>query len=486
MKIFNNVLKITGCIVLIILVVIVIRTLTIPSKQVKVDNANLTINLDMDKASRNLSHALQFKTISYTDPVEFDYDEFSRLRQFIDETYPKVATNLKKETVNQNSLLYTWEGTNNSELKPLVLCAHMDVVGVEETTLDEWKYPPFSGAIAEGKIWGRGARDNKCQVFSILEAVEHLLGSGYTPARTIYLAFGHDEEVLGVNGAAKIAELLNKRGVAAECLIDEGGAIVEKSIPGVSGKVALIGTAEKGYLTLKISTSMEGGHSADPNRETAIGAISSAITKLDKHQFDGTLDYVQPMFQYAAAEASFPMKAVYSNLWLTGRIIQNIMESSPDTYSSIRTTKVATVFNAGFKDNVIPQESSALINLRLMPGDRIEDTIHTTNGIINNDNIKVETVGYYNEARKQASTDNDSFRAIQKSLKQVFPDSISVPYFISGGTDAKHYTSITKNLYNVTPSIKEKDEEGHGVNERISIDNYEEYIKVFIQLIRNI
>lgn len=484
MKILKKVLGIIGCIILIILVIVVIRSLIIPSRQVEVVDTSLDINLDMDKASRNLSKALQFKTISYTNPEEFDYAEFSGLRQFIDETYPNVKTNLKKETVNQNSLLYTWEG-ENSELKPMILCAHMDVVGVEEATLGEWKYQPFSGAIAEGKIWGRGARDNKCQVFSILEAVEYLIAKRYKPERTIYLAFGHDEEVLGVNGAAKIGELLEKRGIIAECLIDEGGAIVEKSIPGVSGKVALIGTAEKGYLTLKISTSMEGGHSANPAKETAIGAISEAVSKVEKYQFDGTLDYVRPMFEYSAAEASFPMKTVYSNLWLTNGILKNIMVSSSDTDASIRTTKVATVFNAGFKDNVIPQEASALINLRLMPGDTIQGTIKTISDIINNNKIKIETVGYYNEAPEQTSTDTDSFRTIQKSLKQVFPDSICVPYFVTGGTDAKHYTNITKNLYNMTPSIKEKDEEGHGINERIPIDNYEEYIKVFIQLIKN-
>jgi len=485
MNILKNALKITVGIILVIVAVILIKTFTVESKQVRTENTNLDIKLDINKASKNLSQALQFNTISYTDSDEFDYDEFSELRQFIVETYPNVKVNLKKETVNQNSLLYTWEG-KNSDLKPLILCAHMDVVGVEESTLDEWKYQPFSGTIAEGKIWGRGARDNKCQVFSILESVEYLIGNGYKPERTIYLAFGHDEEVLGVNGAAKIAELLEKRGVTAECLIDEGGAIVEKSIPGVNGKVALIGTAEKGYLTLKISTSMEGGHSASPTKQTAIGSISAAIAKVEEYQFNGTLDYVRPMFEYAAAEVSFPMKAIYSNLWLTKGLLQNIMESSPDTYGSIRTTKVATVFNAGFKDNVIPQEASSLINLRLMPGETIEDTIQTITDIIDNDKIKIEKVGYSNEAPETSPTDTDSFRIIQQSLKDVFLDCISVPYFITGGTDAKHYKNITKNIYKVTPSIKEKDEDGHGVNERIPIDNYEEYIKVFIQLIKNI
>jgi len=208
MKILKKILKISSCLLLMIIITIIFNTCVTKSKQIK----DVNIELDMDKASSNLSKALQFKTISYTDPNEFDYNQFLKLHNFIDETYPKVKENLSKETIANYSLLYKWEGTNK-ELKPLILCAHMDVVDVEKETLNEWKHEPFSGEIAEGKIWGRGARDNKCQVFSILEAVEYLLEKGYKPERTIYLAFGHDEEVLGQNGAANIAKYLEEKGV---------------------------------------------------------------------------------------------------------------------------------------------------------------------------------------------------------------------------------------------------------------------------------
>lgn len=166
--IIKRILQVIGIILLLISIILILNTATIKCKQVHVEDTKLDINLDMNKASENLCKALQFKTISYTDPKDFDYSEFLNLHKFIDETYPSVTNNLKKEVINNYSLLYTWEGSNK-ELKPIVLCAHMDVVGIEEDTLQEWKYDPFSGEIAEGKIWGRGARDNKCQVFSILD-----------------------------------------------------------------------------------------------------------------------------------------------------------------------------------------------------------------------------------------------------------------------------------------------------------------------------
>ena len=248
----------------------------------------------------------------------------------------------------------------------------------------------------------------------------------------------------------------------------------------------MIGTAEKGYMTLKLSTDMDGGHSSDPEDEYSISVLNKALDKINEYSFADTIDVVKPMFEFAASEADFPMKSVYANLFLTQGILKNILSQSAETNSMIRTTKAATVFNSGFKDNVIPSHAEALINFRLMPGEKIEDTKEKIINIIDDERVKVELYGYYNEAPEISSTDSESFRNIQKSLKEVFPDSISVPYFLSGGTDSKHYTNITDNIYRVTPSLKEKDEVGHGVNERIQVDNYKQYIEVSVQLIKNI
>ncbi len=472
------------CVLFCLAVIVAVKTATTKSKQVTVENKDLNIKLNMDKASKNLSNALKYKTISYTDSTKFDYNEFIKLHQFIDNTYPNVKSKLKKEVINNYSLLYTWQGKNKN-LKPLVLTAHMDVVGVEDLTLKEWLHGPFSGDIADDKVWGRGARDNKCQLFSILEAVEYLIENGYEPERTIYLAFGHDEEVRGVNGAAKIAEVLESREIKAECLIDEGGAIVKNPIPGVSGQVALIGFGEKGDMTLKLSAKLDGGHSAEPKKTTAISTISNAITKLNNYKFKETLEYVKPTFEYAAPEANLLGKIVMSNTWLTGGILEKALESSSDTDALLRTTKVATIFNAGFKDNVIPYEASTIVNFRLLPCDTVGEVKEKVIQIIDDKNVTVELYGYCKNAPEASPTDTEAFTKVQQSLKEVFPNAISVPYFSSGGTDSKHYTKVTKNRYQMTPSLKEKDEKGHGINERISVDNYEQYIKVFVELIKN-
>jgi len=167
----------------------------------------------------------------------------------------------------------------------LLLMAHMDVVPVEAATESSWHQPPFSGRVAEGFIWGRGAMDDKASVMGLLEAVEHLLESGFEPQRTVYLAFGHDEEIGGNSGAAKIAGLLQSRGLELEYVLDEGLNIFNGIVPGISAPVALIGVAEKGYLTLQLTAESPGGHSSAPPEHTAITVISRALQRLEGRPF---------------------------------------------------------------------------------------------------------------------------------------------------------------------------------------------------------
>src|SRR5262249_39731920 len=158
--------------------------------------------------------------------------------------------------VNDHSLLYQWKG--QGEGKPIVLLAHLDVVPVEASAQNTWTQPPFSGAIADGFVWGRGTLDDKSSALAILEAVEYLLGAGFEPARTVYIAFGHDEEVSGRHGAQAMAARLRERGVEAEFVLDEG-AMLEGLVPGIAAPVAAVGIGEKGYLSVELTSTDSGG-----------------------------------------------------------------------------------------------------------------------------------------------------------------------------------------------------------------------------------
>jgi carboxypeptidase PM20D1 len=200
--------------VLTLLLVATYNTLQLKSLQIDVEPVKV-IEIDADSAARRLAEALRFRTVSLEPGSPPAVDALQGFHDFLGRSFPKTLDTLKREVINEHSLLYTWQGTNPG-LKPILFAAHMDVVPVEAGTEEEWTHPPFGGVIADGFIWGRGTMDMKTSLMGILEAVEHLIDQGVTPDRTVYLAFGHDEEVGGPNGAAQISELLQSRGVTID------------------------------------------------------------------------------------------------------------------------------------------------------------------------------------------------------------------------------------------------------------------------------
>src|SRR3989454_7321513 len=239
--------------------------------------------LDTAALAQRLAGALRFKTVSYQDSTQFDAREFNGFQAYLRATFPRVHAALKPEKVNGYGLLYEWTGSDPN-LPPIVLLAHQDVVPVEPGTESRWTEPAFEGRIAGGYVWGRGALDDKGSLIGVLEAVEHLVVAGAKPRRTVYLAFGYDEEVGGRRGAVRIAELLASRNVHPDFVLDEGGGLATGFIPGIGAPVALVGIAEKGYVTVELTAQAEGGHSSMPPKETAVGMLAAALTPLEHDQ----------------------------------------------------------------------------------------------------------------------------------------------------------------------------------------------------------
>src|SRR6185369_2322133 len=237
-----------------------------------------------EKGLTNFTGAINFKTISFGNASLFDSSQFIAFHDYLEKTYPLVHAKLKREKVKRFSLLYTWE-EKNPQLKPVILMAHQDVVPIEEGTEKIWTVDPFAGVVKDNYIWGRGTTDDKINLISIMETVEKLLSQNFKPERTIYLAFGHDEEVGGY-GAEAIAKLLQERKVQAELVLDEGGIITKERIPNMTKPVALLGTAEKGYMSLLLSVEKNGGHSSMPDKETSIDILAKALVRLRENPFE--------------------------------------------------------------------------------------------------------------------------------------------------------------------------------------------------------
>lgn len=459
------------------------RTIAFRSRQLPPEAA-APLLFDRDSALQKLSRAIQFQTVSQRESVPTGLAEFTGLREYLRAAFPSVHSQLDREIVGGQSLLYTWRG-ESAALKPILLMAHMDVVPADEKG---WRHPPFSGAVTEGYLWGRGAMDDKAGMLGILEAVESLLAENFRPKRTIYLAFGHDEEVGGEQGAKRIAELLRGRGAVLEFVLDEGLNIFDGLIPGVASPVALVGIAEKGYLSLRLTTQVPAGHSSIPPPQTAIGILSKAIQRLHDAPFPSRLSGATlRMLEFLGPEMSWHNRLGLANLWLFDPLVRHRLAQSPLTNASIRTTLAPTIFQAGGAENVLPAEAAAVVNLRLMPGESIAGVTERVRRIVNDPLVAVTPLSTQVEPSSISDPSAPPFHVLQRTIRQIVPAAIVAPGLLVGATDSRHYAPLTPNVFRFLPIILRADDAKryHGMDERISVEDYERCVRFYAQLIRN-
>lgn len=474
-------LKYLGVVVLVLVVVLLLKTIFYSSKQLNVETVEaIEINYE---SLENLAKAITFKTVSHEDYLLTDTSQFVQFHAFLDSTYPLIFEHLEKEIHGNNALLYKWQG-KNINLKPLILLAHQDVVPVVE---ENWEKGPFLGAIDDQFIWGRGTLDDKGSLISIMEAIERLLEEGVVPERTIYLAFGDDEEI-GGNGAMTLASILKDRGVEAEMVIDEGMVITTGIVPMISKPVALIGTSEKGYLSVEITSKFEGGHAAMPRAETSISILSNALVKITDNQF--TPQFTPPVegfLNFIGPEIPWPARIVFANQWLLGGILKSIYTRSGPGNSLIRTTTAPTILKAGIKDNVLPTEATAIINFRLLPGDSFEKVIARLEKVMNDNRISVKVIGNMKEPAKVSPIDCETFNVLNKTIRESFNNTYVSPTLMTASSDSYHYSEVSPHVYRFAPYqiSQENIDLFHNDNERITIENYKAMINFYYRLVKN-
>ncbi len=436
----------------------------------------------------HLAGAIRVQTVSYLEADRIDPQSFLDLHAYLAHNYPKVHARLKLELVNQYSLLFTWEG-RRTDLKPVLFTGHIDVVPVEAGSEVNWGQPPFSGNVTDGFIWGRGTLDCKNTVIGVLEAVEMLLSAGFQPERTIMLAFGHDEEIGGKQGAAAISGLLKARSVFLEAVIDEGLAIIEGFSSLIPKPCALIGIAEKGYTTLALTVEGGGGHSSSPPRDTAIGILAQAVGRLEKNPMPARMGAVMSqMFDRILPALTGSMKFVIRYRKLFQPILLKKISASPAMNAMIRTTFAPTIFHAGVKDNILPTSASAAVNIRILPGDSIESVIQFVKKVIDDPRVDIQPMpGFALQPSPVSSTDSPSFLKLKESIHEIFPDVLIAPGLVLGATDCRYYQPLTQNAYRFSPMWVHPEDLNrvHGTNERINLTNFCDSVIFYKKLIQN-
>ncbi|WP_439108130.1 M20 family peptidase [Congregibacter sp.] len=443
------------------------------------------VSIDIDGASQRLSQAISYPTISYDDPTKLDAAAFEGLRAHMRASYPLVYAAAPPRLVNEHSLLFRFPGTR-SDLKPALFMGHVDVVPVDQATEDQWRYPPFDGAIEEGVIWGRGAMDDKVTVFALLEAMESLLASGLQLERSVYFAFGHDEEIGGPRGAAAMAELLASEGVEFEFVLDEGGVITQGVLSDIDGPVAVVGVAEKGFVNLRLTVNAAGGHSSQPPDHTAAGILSQAIVALESQPFSSDLSHIKMPLDSVGSQTGFVTRLLMANLWLFEPIVARVMAQKPSTAASMRSTIAATMLEGSSKSNILPTRATAVVNVRIMPGDSVASVKAHFIDAINDPRVEVTTF-MENEPSVVSPTDSLGYRLIAQNIRAMDESVLVAPYLVIGGTDSKHFYSLSPNIYRfimVRASAQEL-KRIHGVNEQLPVNDYGNAIEFFMNLLED-
>lgn len=464
------------CVLVVLLLIAVLRTLLMPSKKSEyVANENEEESLML---AGKLSKMIQYDTTSYANVYEVE--KFLGFHKVLEELFPLVHKKLDKTELDGN-LLYHWKGKSSD--KPILLMSHQDVVAAE----GEWLHKPFSGDIADGKVWGRGASDTKCSVMAFFQAVEELLEEGYTPPTDVYLASSCTEEWAG-DGAPKIVAELKRRGVELFIVCDEGGGIITDPIGGIHGNFAMVGVFEKGKGDVKFTARSTGGHASAPSQNTPIARLSAMVNEFEKHSLfkKHMSKEVASMFTKLAPYASFGLKLVFGNLWLFKPVLMAVIPKiSAQAGAMLKTTIAFTVQTGSEAYNVIPQEATLGANMRYIPHQGEKESLDIVRKVAKKHNVEVEVI-HSNDYSTPVDINGEGFKLVEAVINETFPGLPSSPYVMTGATDAQFYQSVCDNCIRFAPVIygPEQMKGMHGLNENIEYNCLPGAVRFYKNLIK--
>ncbi|MEJ3406130.1 M20/M25/M40 family metallo-hydrolase [Rathayibacter sp. YIM 133350] len=401
-------------------------------------------------------------------------EPFHAFETLLAELYPSTHAALEREKITDFGLLYRWRGTGTtpaSAAEPVVLMAHYDVVPVDESDL--WTYPPFDGTIADGRVWGRGTLDDKGELCVVLDAVENLVASGFSPARDVYLSFGGNEESHGA-AAKAIAAAFQERGLAPWLVLDEGGAVTDAPLPSIPIQAAMVGVSEKGILTARLEARGAGGHASAPGRHLATTRIAHAIRRINRHPFPARMSAsVRAMFGAFAAHTEGRAQLLSRGVAATAPVSAKVLSRlGGEPAAMVRTTVAVTMLDGGTAANVLPSQASATLNVRIATGESVDGTMQRLRRIVNDAEVRVELVEG-TEPSPESPTTGPQFDLIRAAVTASYPEAVTIPYVQMSATDSRYFHVFSPATYRFAPLMMNTEQRAaiHGVDEYVSIDS---------------
>lgn len=463
------------------IILITLRTLAFkpaPKMPVTFDD----VDFDEEAAINSLAELVRCKTVSSYDPEKEDDKEFEKLIGLLPKLFPEVLAACSMTELPNRALLFKWAGKDSSG-DPAVLMAHYDVVPVEE---EQWEKPAFDAIIEDGVMWGRGTLDTKVTFNGILSAANTLIAQGFTPQNDIYFAFSGGEEVNG-EGAVRIVEWFEARGIKPSMIVDEGGAVVENVFPGVSVPCAMVGIAEKGMMNLSLKLESGGGHASAPAPRTPIGRLSAACVKIEKRPFPAHFTKpVLAMFDTLGRHSSFLYRMIFANLWCFGGLLDAICKKSGGELNAlVRTTVAFTQMSGSKAPNVIPPSASMVANLRLNPEDTVDSAISYIKSVIGDDEIQLSASSATNPS-PVSRIDCEGWEKLTHAIEGTWRGVLVSPYLMVQCSDSRHYRDLSDKVYRFSAMDLTAEERRsiHGNNEKIRLDTIKKAVEFFIRIMK--
>jgi carboxypeptidase PM20D1 len=483
MRTLVRVLGALALVVAVLAVVVVARTLMLkpPSKADAIAFAPAPA-VDVNRAAERLGEAIRFQTISHQDAAQDDPKAWENLRNWLASTYPAFHAAAAREMIGTGALVWTWTGSDPA-LQPIVLMAHQDVVPVEAGSEGRWTHPPFDGVVKDGAVWGRGAIDDKGSLIALMESVDALAASGFKPKRTVIIV-SNDHEEKGGEGAQLAAKMLAARGVRAQFVLDEGMNVITDNP--VTGKTAaLVGVAEKGYATLRVTARSPGGHSSMPPKQTAVVTLAQAVSAIADHPFPSKLGGVTgEMLDTLGPDTAFVTRMAIANRWLFGPLLKAKFGATPPGAALLHTTIAPTMLEGSPKDNVLPQTAIARINFRIAPGDTSASVMAHCKEAVKGLGVDLAWEETPNEPTAIASTKSDGWKLISGLAAEMSGAPVA-PALMIAGTDSRYMAPIASDIYKfefLTASMADQ-QMIHGTNEHITLDQLDKLTTYFGRLV---
>ena len=374
-----------------------------------------------------------------------DDAEFARLRGVMRGLFPLVHERAEFQVFGADCWVYRIPGADPA--RAVMLMSHHDVAEVPDG--EAWTHPPFSGAVAQGAVWGRGAVDTKGPLYAEFQAVEELLARGWAPPCDLYLASSHNEEIAG-DGIPLAVEYFKQKGVSFELILDEGGAVIAAPMPGVRCQCAMIAVHEKGRCSLECRAEEAPGHGGLAGKtDTPVMRMEKFLAEISaRPPFRRRLyPEVRAMFTGLCPYMTFPMRLVFANLWCFAPLLLRLMPRlNPQAGAMVGTL---CAFNR-VEGSTKAHACSATAFLRCVREEDLQADLQAFTAAAAKYGVTVERGEEY-EYHAPADLGSPALAYVQACAAAVFPQCACAPFLLPAGTDARHFSGLCRSVLRFAP-----------------------------------